>query len=555
MPKSKFTRKDIEKLLAKSRKNQKKDFFGFGGVSERLQKRLRDWANLKANKKTPSNDDLKVNKRGIVTVSNNKNIETEVFVDGKREYYDKKSFRNTFDTEVVQLISPKPTPTPEPDPSPPPAPVDIRINCLNHHWTLNGKKGRTEKDKPSWHHNHHPLGNNPGGGYLVIPDDHPLFYLRTCEPKSARSSFNYEWKVDGEVVSNEPAFHMYNASDQEPEDDKFQNADDIIIECRVWNESGEMKAKVPMRCARNIGSSAHREDDGTPKPKWKWEGIRYFKEDKFFEGHWKCYTDKEVDPAYKPRRIRLVNIKFEDFNTDVKTAPHKYNPRPWEDGQKVASLDLTGKEVDDLDRYDNNNPYHKGHNHKTNLVKRMQSDIVKKIRSKFGSTVSKRGKWFTDPECLKGEIHINNKWVSLKDFWSGIPVKDPYDITNFMKKDENGNYDRDGDSECDKHKKWIQFQCKPGEMKTIRFKWGFAYDVKGEKLTYWLYGANWDFTVKPSDKPKLYPRRTMKHIELNYYQDLPPKKTEEKEKFTKSEAKTESKSKKRKSWYNKVKGY
>ena len=136
MPKRIFTQDDIERKLQEARVNRKRS----GGYDE-VTKRLEKIAQEKANRNNPTpntdNDELTVMPNNTVIVSNNENIETEVTIDGSREYYDQQSYEDTFDTEVVQLVTAEPEEEPEVEapPEPPPAPNDIRINCLKHHWT------------------------------------------------------------------------------------------------------------------------------------------------------------------------------------------------------------------------------------------------------------------------------------------------------------------------------------------------------------------------------------------------------------------------------------
>ena len=122
---------------------------------------------------------------------------------------------------------------------------------------------------------------------------------------------------------------MFNASDQKPKDDSWREAPDIIIEVRVWNESGEKTAKMKMRCAKSIAENEQREADGSPKPRWKWKGTRYFREEEFWKGGWRVYTDYQLDQKYKPRKVYLSKITLEDFDKLSYTKPSKFAAKPW----------------------------------------------------------------------------------------------------------------------------------------------------------------------------------------------------------------------------------
>ena len=422
---------------------------------------------------------------------------------------------------------------------------------------MNGRKGRTEKDKPSWHHNHHPLGNNPGGGYLVIPDDHPLFYLRTCEPKKARKTFNFEWKVDGEVVSNEAAFHMYNCSDQKPEDDNFRKADDIIVEVRVWNESGEMKAKVPYRCAKNIGDSDHIDSaTGERMPRWKWKGTRYFDEEKFFDGHWKCYTEYKLDPRYRARTHKIKYLIFDKYDSDVRTLPTKFRAKPNSKLQLITSLSILPDAWNKVHRAVSNIRVNGRltsrnlhiHHHIVKVMHHVSSTKIKAAKEKFKKEFLKYNRqpfWkrmnpLENKRQLIGEIQVHGKWMSLKEFWSGIPVKDPYDVANFMRFNEDGKLDnKNGQSQMEAHGKYIQVTTTPGKEKKIRFKWGFAYDIKGKNKRYWVYTGEWRVNPDPDEDDVTWHQHKLTPYELDFYGMAEPKPVKQTahSKFTKSRGK------------------
>ena len=167
MPKRKVTSENIEQTLRDARANRRstKD------SRDKLADDLRNGGVTDLEKlPTILNDSL--------FLSNKETVNTKLEFDNTREYYSQESFENNFDVELTELITkaPEPEPDPVPEVRKPPAPSLIQIQGTNHHWTLDGKLGRRDKDTPSWRNNYHPEGNNPGGGYLYIPDDHPLFY-------------------------------------------------------------------------------------------------------------------------------------------------------------------------------------------------------------------------------------------------------------------------------------------------------------------------------------------------------------------------------------------
>jgi len=512
MPKKQLTAEAIAKIIEENKKNFKYSPYDFGEVSERLQNAAKNYNKLK------EFENATLSPQGRLVISNKKEVQTELNVSSKREYYSRASFENTFDTEIVQLLTPEPEPdktTPPPAHQPPPAPTDVRLSATNHHWTMDGKKGRTEKDMPAWRKNIHPLGNNPKGGYLVIPDDHPLFYLSHCEPKSARPSFNYEWKVDGEIVSTSPSFHMYNCSDQgQGVDDwhkennrawhtHWENQDDIMVEVRVWNESGEMKAKAPYRCAYSVGSTDNQDDDGKPLPRWRWKGIKYFREKEWMKGNYPYLTDYTIDQQYKPRKIVLRQINIKDFEKTVYKRASRFAPKPWSINQK---MDVS------LDRFRQRGLYW-GQSFKrwSEQFKKKHNEKVKKYDNKkdhpeLPNPYNLYNKW-----AMMGVIYLDDTKVTLKDLWSGYNANgfDKYNFTNFMRLDENGNAvkstkEKDGTTAMERLNKEISVTVPTSTSAKIGFK--FGYKKSGDGSTKDLKYLYWDAmkTIKvDKDSPEV----------------------------------------------------
>jgi len=504
MPRKIFSIEDIQEIYNKERVNKKRQ------LSEYEKSRNQE------NTTGPT-----ANSNNVVLISNKEEIVTDFNVSADREYYDRKSFESTFDTEIAQLKTGAPPVEPDPDPKPPPAPTVVQVRCTNHHWTLDGGKGRTEKDKPAWHHNHHPLGNNPDGGALVIPNDHPLFFLRRCEPADARRTFNFEWKVDGKVVSEAPYFHMFNATDQKPEDNAWRKAPDIIIEVRVWNESGEKTAKMKMRCASSIGDDNHLEDDGKPKPRWKWKGTRYFREEEFWKGGWKVYTDYQLDTRYKPRKVYLSKITLDDFDQLSYTKASKFAAKPWNNSKGISKQLLP--DMKKPERRDSDYAHHS----------RNWSKWRKEHMSIFHS--SRFNPWNRNKHSFIGEVYINGEWVTFPKIWSGYEseaaLKDKYDAKNFMRLDEDGkpafvrsntkDGDKVGTTLMQKINKQIFVTAPIGEKVTFAFKYGFKKSSanKGE-LEYVIFTGYKTHTVKEEDGEKVWLNVKLKTDIIKYDKDV-----------------------------------
>ena len=522
MPKKQLTAEAIAKIIEENKKNFKYSPFDFGEVSERLQNAAKKYNKLK------ELENATLTPQGRLVISNKKEVQTELNVSSKREYYSRASFENTFDTEIVQLLTAEPEedktpPPPTPIYQPPPAPTDVRLAAVNHHWSMDGKRGRTEKDLPSWKNNIHPLGNNPKGGYLIIPDDHPLFFLSHCEPKEARSSFNYEWKVDGEIVSTSPSFHMYNCSDQgqgvddwHKENDSssnhpswhthWRNQPDVMVEVRVWNESGEKKAKAPYRCAYNVGSGDNRDDDGKPLPRWKWIGTKYFREKEWMKGNYPYLTDWTIDQHYKPRKVVLRQINIKDFEETVYKRASRFAPKPWSTKQKLdVSLDKFRKFVGK--GWFGNVQYLGNQSKKEHWEKAKKYDN-KKDDPKLPNPYNLNNEW-----AMMGVIYLDDTKVTLNDLWSGYWAKgfDKYDFTNFMRLDKNGNAVKstkteDGSTAMERLGNEIAVTIPTGTSAKIGFKFGYKKSGDGstKDLKYLYWDAMKTISVDKSSPEVIY---------------------------------------------------
>ncbi len=539
MPKKIVTSLDIFRRLFDSKKNRKPSRFDTGNLGARL-KRLNDPGAgenpvIKKNEHTSTESLL---------VSNREEVETDLTHKADREYYSKVSFESTFDTEVVQLKTAAPPEEKDPTPPPPP-PTGLQISCTNYCWSMDGKKGRTIKDQPAWHKNDHPMGNNPGGGYLVIPDDHPLFYIKKLEPINQRASFNYEWKVGDEVVGTRPFFHMFNCSNQGKTDQwhidndrawhtHWDQQEDIIVSVRVWNESGQVTAKAPYRCAGNVGYMDHRNSEGQFKPKWKWHGTRYFNEKNFFAGRG-MIGPLVLGKAFQPREIHLAVIEIEDFNKHTSLSPSKFAVKPWTDKQLLRNVQRPEKD----------DPAYKHHAKNWTEFKDNNDEVCP-------------NPWNRDQKVMVGQLYINGKWIDFKDIWSGYKVSNPYDLKNFMrlKKENrklvNGKWPEQTTVMASVGNR-VSVMANMDEKVKFGFKFGYRYssDHAKSNVKYMWFSDFHTHRVKESDKPHVWIHLKAKHQKIRFDDEVydwrqinAPKKTTGK--FTASTAvKSKSKTKKK----------
>tara|TARA_B100000424_G_scaffold271106_1_gene272499 strand:- start:1414 stop:3291 length:1878 start_codon:yes stop_codon:yes gene_type:complete len=563
MPKRKVTSENIEQTLRDARVNRRSS----KDSREKLADDIRNKGlNADLDKRpTIFNDSL--------VLSNRESVNTTLEFDNTREYYSQESFENNFDVELTELITkaPEPEPDPVPEVRKPPAPSLIQIQGTNNHWTLDGKLGRRDKDTNSWQNNYHPEGNNPGGGYLYIPDDHPLFYLRKCEPKNARASFNYEWKVNGEVVSDKPFLQLYNIDDQGKKDEgddksRWRNQDDIIIECRVWNESGQLKADTKMRCARDVRNENELEaDEVTGKPRWKWKGYREFKEEVFMNGDYRVLTDYIQDPKYKQRNIVVKEFDIFDFNKDAFTTPSRYEAKPWSKKQLInvsqqlarppfvpkddfpspQEIDKLRKEANqgnetsakelrkmgfklgqrNYDEYEtailndaeeakrNAEDYDRYVRTNKNLI----NERAKNFKDDHDSLINKICRPYTKDDSFIGRVYEKGKWVTFKEFWSGYDVKDPYDLKNFMRTNAKGELDPEGSTAMERVNKPFQVSARPGDEAVLGFVFGYAKTLKDSKKVFKLYSKIYRRRIKEDDGDQIDVVLKPRIEEITYY--------------------------------------
>ena len=555
MPKDILTQEEIDKIVEESKVNQKWDENDTGNISARLEKAAAEKLlnEKKATKGVKANAFL-TKEGGTITVSNRKTIKTDVTLGCIREYYERNSYKTTFDTEINQLVTKAPI-VKKAAPPPPPKPSNLTIGCKGWLWELKGKKGRRDKDRSQWKDNYFPGGNNPGGGYLFIPGDHPVFFVRTLEPIDARTSFNYEWKVDGNVVSELPGFNIYNVDDQGKQREHsdpdrnwhthWSDQDDIIVECRVWNESGEVTAKTKYRCAMNVVNTSYQDDEGRPIPKAHYDGYREFDMNKFLEGKTQPTTSKMFDKKYGVRHFRLKNAIIPDYNTTVYTRPGKYDIQnfmieQWPDPPGFQNM-LTGYDNLGLVQY-----------------KRTLKDKDKKFKDTvpwrifdacrpFGKYDSNGGVttatsaipntaltgWMTAGDESKHSK--DRRWYSFTHFWSGYDdIKNPHNPVNFMKLDESGLPDENGQSEMDIKGRWPHTTGQPGE--SVYFGMFFGYkcvDNENRKMYYFYYGEK-EVEIKEDDPKDNEISMVLNRIELTYHEDPDPSRDTVNKKFTQS---------------------
>ena len=527
MPKKVFTEEDIQNLLADQKKNVKWTTNSDDGITTRLEA-----AALEAQGITVSENDYLTINDGKVRISNNAKIKTDVNLNTNREYYEANSFQSTFDTEITSITQmPKPEETPVEPPPPPPKPAELQIGCQGWIWAMKGLRGLRDKDTAEWQDNIFPKGNNPGGGYLFIPGDHALFYIRHLNPKNARASFNYEWKLDGEVQSHEPFLRLWEIGAQEVEDDQWRDAPDRVVELRVWNEVGEARAKARFRCTKRIYNNdfTDAEGEGIPKAAWELEDGGGYVEpdyDRFYDGKWNPYTSKIRDRSIGLRSFRLKNIIVPHIGQSVYTSTRRFGPLsfyweqyPYKGGEGAYQLSQGNSSTQTELGYSNTQYSMLGASHKRLMTLR-DAAWKSKLESEFpnNTTIFDNCRPFgRSPEnggantwnvqnvnrtflgrIGQGKVREGKQlhWYDFPKFFSGydIPGGNPLDLKHFMKMDktftEGGVPDPDGESTMDAINRWPHAAAQPGEKVEFACVFGYKAVENDSKKIYYLYYGN-----------------------------------------------------------------
>ena len=498
MPRYEYTQDDINNEIEEARKNQTEE--------KTLAQRLAERANAVGSSETlANNDELTYTLKDSLLISNNKDIKTVVQANPDREVYDVESIAGKLDLEIVELKSKAPPPEQEKQVPP----TALQIAAANWHWAMPGK-GVQEMGTGDWHHNWFPNGNNPGGGYLYIVDDHALFYIRGLEPIDKRRSFNYKWYMDGDIVSTKPYLMLYNLTCPKDADGaeirNWRKAPDVKLTCEVSNAVGSTKVTVKYRVARGIGHQDYKDENDNFEPRQKYTGYYEWVEDDFYSGKKNVTRFVLTNRDLRTRHFRIKDIQFEDYKLHFfnQTDQHyKYNriqnpdrleskyyngkgtdwnqnrrqlAQEWEDNHDISNIPKLSRFLNPYGDPNNDNP--------NEDYKWMDSGMV------MG---------YNDDQA---EINPSQFWVPFVDFWSGYGVDDPYDARNF--------YKRSGAStnQMDVHDKYIDFYASPGDSIKFAFKYMYrdnTFSDFSDVICYWVY-----FQKEVTEEDDLYNEVTLK---------------------------------------------
>ena len=145
--------------------------------------------------------------------------------------------------------------------------------------------------------------------WLFYHDSHALFHVREVinyrdeDSNKIRDGLEYEWTLNGDLVSTKPYFQMYNAkSDGEKQ---WTESKDRTITCKVTNEHGSISQDLTFRVYGRTNG-----EDGNHTYRFKNGFYREFDQAKFDSRSLQPYSNT-TDPRGANRTVVInkVNIK------------------------------------------------------------------------------------------------------------------------------------------------------------------------------------------------------------------------------------------------------
>jgi hypothetical protein len=257
--------------------------------------------------------------------------------------------------------------------------------------------------------------------FLFYHDSHPLFHVREVTNYedeagvSIRSGLEYEWTLDGDLVSTKPYFQMYNAkSDGEGQ---WTKSKDRTITCKVTNEHGSISQDLTFRVYGVTDGS-----NGNHTYRFRNGFWREFDQDKFNAKSLQPYSNVS-DPEVANRTIVVDKVHIKsggnspslDYILGAKgyqyrdaRARYRINGGPW---------------VSEKEHFTNINPSSK--RYVSNFLDMRSGASNKPItwEQKGGSTatVDFEVRWTTYDKNFWGTIrYYNAKWVGKIDI--GVPL-------------------------------------------------------------------------------------------------------------------------------------
>lgn len=271
------------------------------------------------------NDALELTPNDALIISDKEGHKNIVNIDGIRTEWTSDSVEKNMDMKIWQLLTPEGYKTPieeaieeaEETVEPPLAkPQFLSLMARNNRYTV--AEGRAYEGYRHTKRPFVPAGSSLSGGdssaikptFLFYHDSHPLFFVREVmsyedeNGDNIRDGLEYEWTLDGDVVSNKPFFQMYNA--QSDNEVQWRESKDRTITCKVTNKEGSISQDLIFRVYGaqdgSNGDNSHR----------ALKGFYYeFDQQRFDLGKLSPIAKIE-DPRFANRTIKIekINLNF-----------------------------------------------------------------------------------------------------------------------------------------------------------------------------------------------------------------------------------------------------
>ena len=303
-----------------------------------------------------NNDALNVISENIIILSDEPKHPNVVVLPAVKSHYTDLTVEKEFDTKIWQLITPE-NPPPgfiensdgglEPEPVPPfEKPTRLFVRARNYRWIV--ADGVNTTDRWDGHEPWTPAGHetkgkvaNPLGTVTLLyaPDDHALFYPREVENyinddgDSIKEGLDWEWKLDGNVVSTKPWVMINNLRTQ---GEKWRDVSTPhVMVCKISNEHGFIQTEMNFIVADDILTS-----DGENQKQLN-QGWYVFDEEKYDSNSTEP-TEFIDDPKFAPRTLKINKISFKDYGqSNAKEA--KFKKDHWDgDFKKEAQYRVNG---------------------------------------------------------------------------------------------------------------------------------------------------------------------------------------------------------------------
>jgi hypothetical protein len=379
------------------------------------------------------NNALELTPNDALIISDKEGHKNIVNVDGIRTEWASDTIDKNMDMKIWQLLTPEGYKTPieeaieeaEEVVEPPFAkPQFLSLMARNNRYTV--AEGRAYEGYRFTKRPFVPAGSSLSGGdssaikptFLFYHDSHPLFFVRDISNyedengDNVRDGIEYEWTLDGDVVSTKPFFQMFNAESDNVV--SWRESKDRTITCTATNSQGSISQdlifKVYGAQDGSNGDNSHR----------ALKGFYYeFDEDRFDRGKLSPISKTE-DPRFANRTIIIEKINVNLGNLivgDARRNAMKENVPTYM--QKVSRYRVDG------------GPWKKAIDHFSGSNKKAAKLYNWENMKSLGKTIelTRRG-----GKAITFEFEITGQWLRYRRNWLGIKYKDWFRFKTIGKK-------------------------------------------------------------------------------------------------------------------------